>query len=244
MYLFPQNYRRLIAKYAYDADQLVRDELHKGIITSERDYVSNLTRELRNKWNTINGVHCYAKSLNFSDEQKYGCDGVMVFINSDKQVYKVGLFEAKWPRLSHQQPYKWDSISQKLKISHFSHQLQRQSNYQNHAIWELFIIEYAFYMQPKQFDNLGSTCIWHNLVYSYDSTRNKRKIWDNQHLYTLVSNVPKYFFTKNFGKNIGHMVNKILLCREAKPLQLNNKVNFEKMFEDFSFLLILEYKRG
>jgi len=57
---------------------------------------------------------------------------------------KICLFETKWPRVKNDPSYNWDYIEKKSKISHFSSQVERQSNWtKDVAIWEMFFYEEA-----------------------------------------------------------------------------------------------------
>ncbi len=115
---------KLVAASAYKVDWNCRFELNTGVIADERDYVSNLTKGIRDYWQFSGLPHfLHSQTLPRPQESKFGCDA-MIVIRFDNEA-KVCLFEAKWPRLS-VASHSWDSIQRSTNISHFSDKLQRQ----------------------------------------------------------------------------------------------------------------------
>jgi hypothetical protein len=176
----------LIASMAYAEDRSCRLDLSKGVVVNERDYVSNLTRGIRDFWR-YRGLPSFAHSQTLSPhyEGKFGCDAMIVVRHKDAA--RVCLFEAKWIRFD--KP--WDSFQKKSGISHFSDQLQRQSQWTEHtAIWELFIVGQKPRKQPPHFDPWASTCIWHKDTYEFDKTwRSSASLWKDSELEKLVRSI-------------------------------------------------------
>lgn len=209
----------LISNIVYYEDMFTRKELHSNNISNERDYVSNLTSNLRHiyrKWGIPNYV--YSKVLPDNTERRLGCDGlIMVKIDS---ILKIALFEAKWPRLLLDPKYQWDKID-KNGISHFSNQLNKQSIWSKYFyIFELFIMEHDFTLQPLNFDDWGSTCISHKKAYLFDRMYRKSNIkWKNVDLLNLMNmNNTTFINNKN---NLFFMLSNLISCRRGKKYTVN-----------------------
>ena len=210
-----------ISTLAYYADMRTREDLVRGSIVDERDYVSNLTSKIRDAYSHV-GLSCFshAQTLPNIYSHRVGCDALIVCNMGPKS--KICLFEAKWPRLTQSGSYPWDYIQGRSSISHFSDQLQRQSAWSRHvAIWELFISESPFGQQPHPLiDDWGSTCIWHNIAKCYDLTRNRNLIWNSSELANIISPNPRGFFSSNWGRNIREMLLKVLYCWAGDTLEV------------------------
>lgn len=139
----PLNVISELANCAEWADRLVRADLMHGIVVSENDYTSNFTSALRREINSraIPGVSAHSQVLTPRIERKTGTDGCIIFRN--KSHFKVGLFEAKWPRLSTHTNC-WDSMQKSTGKSHFDSQLARQHPLNNFAVWEMFYSEESY----------------------------------------------------------------------------------------------------
>jgi hypothetical protein len=193
-------------------DANCRHDLSKGLITSERDYVSNLATHLRYPAGTIHNSQLSpafglppaafdgpitSYTMPPGHEKVLGCDGIIILSRpvpgTDEVLYKIGLFEAKWPRVfgGHQHIYhtksgnqdRWDSKfnpderPKKSRTpplpelqSHFSNQLIRQHAWASTGIviWEQFFSEQAIGSKPKyNFKKHGSTCILHDEAYEF-----------------------------------------------------------------------------
>jgi hypothetical protein len=174
----------LIASIAYAEDHKCRLDLSQSILVSERDYVSSLTKGIRDFWH-YRGLPCFAHSqtLQTHHERRFGCDAIIVV--KQNNTARICLFEAKWIRFDN----RWDSFQGKSNISHFSHQLQRQSKWiKQAAIWELFIVAHEPKKEPPHFDSWASTCIWHKDTYQFDKTyRSSKSLWTDSELEELVS---------------------------------------------------------
>jgi hypothetical protein len=182
------------------------------LITSERDYVSNLATHLRYPAGTIHNSRLSppfglpptafdgsitSYTMPPGHEKALGCDGIIILSRptpgTNEVLYKIGLFEAKWPRVfgGHQHIYhtksgnqdRWDSKfnpderPKKSRTppfpelqSHFSNQLIRQHVWAKTGvvIWEQFFSEQTIGSSPKHsFKKLGSTCVLHDDAYKF-----------------------------------------------------------------------------
>ncbi len=138
--LAPQNIIAAIVSCAKRADRLVRSDLIRGFVVTENDYTSNFTSAFRREINSRNipGVFAHSQVLTPSVERQTGTDACCIFHNKD--YFKIGLFEAKWPRLSTHID-SWDYLQKRNKKSHFDSQLDRQNRISGLAIWEMFYSE-------------------------------------------------------------------------------------------------------
>lgn len=167
------------------ADRLVRADLMRGFVVNENDYTSNFTSALRREINSrgIPGISAHTQVLSPPVERKTGTDGCIVIRNSTH--FKVGLFEAKWPRLSTHTNC-WDSLQKKTAISHFDSQIARQHALSDFAIWEMFYSEEPYGPNPL-FPDFGSACVWHADAFNVSSTRTQSSPWTDNELTTLLS---------------------------------------------------------
>lgn len=196
-----------LADCAKRADRLVRADLVHGFVVSENDYTSNFTSALRREINSraIPGVSAHSQVLTPSVEQKTGTDGCIIFRNQTK--FKVGLFEAKWPRLSTHVNC-WDSIQKSTTTSHFDYQLEKQASYLSstgYAIWEMFYTEEPYGANPL-FPRFGSSCVWHADAFAISSKRIQTKPWTDTELTSLL---------KTRKTNIGNVVKSICKCKKG-----------------------------
>lgn len=185
MSLFDSTIIDLIKKSAYWADKSIRSELALGYIADENDYTSNFTAEFRRQINakTIPKVTAVSYKINGSLERKTGTDACIILANDTHA--KLCLFEAKLPRLS-KKLNAWDSNQKSTGNSHFSSQLQRQSNFSSEfIIWEMFYCDYAYTKQPRPFLDGTSSCILHSEAQTFDSKRSIKTAWTDQELIDL-----------------------------------------------------------
>lgn len=204
-----------IAKSVYDIDSKVRHELVQNYISDEDDYVSTLMSKIRDLFKKYKNLKaCISKKFPSSQEQKFGCDAMIVFRIND--IAKICAFEAKYPRFKIHPNYAWDSPQKKTKKSHFSDQIKRQSTWKNNLyIWEFFILDYAFRQQGKVFDDFGSTCIWHQPTFNYDRRNiNQTTLWKQQDLINLVTTPSRKLKSKN-SLNIYEILLQILLDKNV-----------------------------
>lgn len=147
-----------------------REDLVQNFLVSEPDYISNLTKGIRDTWQFLRlPALAHSQVLSRRQENVFGCDAVILIRMGSTA--KLCLFEAKYPKLSQSDTYRWDKLQGNLNISHFSNQLERQYRWSHiAAVFEFFILEYPPGKAPKNFDLLASTCIWHLPVFQYDQT--------------------------------------------------------------------------
>lgn len=193
------------------ADRLVRADLIRGFVVSENDYTSNFTSALRREINSRNlpGVHAHSQVLTPTIERKTGTDGCIIFRN--RTHFKVGLFEAKWPRLSTHTNC-WDSLQKKTARSHFDDQLDRQHSLTTFAVWEMFYSEEP-YGANTLFPIFGSACVWHSDAFAVSSTRNQALPWSDTELVSLLG---------ARGEGIDEIVRSILECNQGHPYSTNS----------------------
>lgn len=198
---------------AYAEDHRCRLDLGKGVVVSERDYVSNLTKGIRDFWN-YRKLPCFVHSqtLSTQHEGRFGCDAMIVVKHNN--AVRICLFEAKWIRCDKS----WDSFQGKSGISHFSDQLQRQSKWRKQAaIWEFFILGQKLGDEPPYFDSWASTCIWHKDTYQFDKTyRSSTSLWKNSELEELVRSSP------GRQKNLRSMLQFVCQSRNGTHIPISN----------------------
>lgn len=224
-----------IAKVFYDEDAICREDLAYGKIIDERDYVSNLTLGIRRNTAT-KGFISYSQALEGSYEKKIGCDAVFVFKSTGPEgvQYKVGLFEAKWPRVAIKSNYKWDYPQKSQdKVSHFSSQITRQASFSDQAvIWEMFFLEIPRGRPHHYFDTEGSSCIRHKPAFEH-SNKNNSRVWNNADLDTVMY---------DHCENIQHIIQDMIMCHSGPPLGGDNNglVNVEAQtgFIGFEYLTL------
>jgi hypothetical protein len=207
--LFPPNVIETISDCVAWADRLTRADLQAGIIVTENDYTSNFTSALRREiaGRNVPGLTARIQVLNPTAERGNGADGCIILSNC--QEFKVGLFEAKWPRLS-TKVNSWDSTQKSTGKSHFDDQISRQqfAASQGVAIWEMFYLEHAFGEQPESFPEQGSACVWHEQAMNASRARNQVSPWTDQELEKLV---------RTSGIDTASVVRQICECSKGKP---------------------------
>jgi hypothetical protein len=219
----------IISDLFYTLDTSVRNDLYQNRIADERDYVSRLVTHFNypfgifNKFyfNQIKFQSKWFSKVNSSDnERKFGCDSMIVF-KVDKKL-KVGLFEAKWPRIIKDPNYQWDYAQKKNKESHFTNQIIRQSNWTNHAaIWEMFFYEEKVGTLNNPFDKNASTCIRHSHANSLVSSMpSLQTIWNNNDLISLIQSAQSTSSSISEETNIKQIIFDILTCKFGKPIDI------------------------
>jgi hypothetical protein len=142
--------------------------------------------------NSKTGLTASSFQLTAIEERFTGTDAAIVILRGGSS--KVLLFEAKWPRFS-SVGYKWDSIQPGTGESHFSNQIDRQTNfYPKYAIFEMFYCEYPLKSpsQPIFMESEGSSCVWHSDTFDFCKTRsNPGAIWTQSDLKLLLTNKKK-----------------------------------------------------
>lgn len=211
------------------ADRLIRADLIHGVVVSENDYTSNFTSALRREINSraIPGVSAHSQVLTPSMERMTGTDGCIIFRN--KSHFKVGLFEAKWPRLSTQTNC-WDSLQKSTGKSHFDSQLTRQHSLQDFAVWEMFYSE-EHYGANALFPKYGSACVWHADAFSFSSRRSQIAPWDDVELTALLG---------GYMKGIGDIVKDICMCKQGTPLPADDLPKLLQQFGIKGKVLVID----
>jgi hypothetical protein len=208
--LFPNEIIEVIAECAHWADRLARVDLIAGYIVSENDYTSNFTTAFRRELNgrAIPGLTARIQVLNPTAERELGVDACIVLNNKEKM--KIGIFEAKWPRLSTNRN-SWDSRQRSTGESHFHSQLSRQSVHSNYAaIWEMFYCEYPLLDQPSYFPNFGSACSWHENAYEYSMQRPDYDTpWTDEELIALL---------ERQSITISDVIKAMCVCKVGRPM--------------------------
>ncbi|RZK38536.1 MAG: hypothetical protein EOO61_07885, partial [Hymenobacter sp.] len=188
-------------------DATCRHDLSTQRIISERDYVSNLATHIRyplgaycsgnldSAGNFLNRVRFpYKRSPRFVSvtsapniEQEYGCDGIIIFSfdhGKGKVLHRVGMYEAKWPRLKKNSALivnGWDDIGwrpvskkripppPKIYKSRFTNEILRQQAlvHSGIVVWEQFFCQKDVLYRDANFRLYGSTCIWHEHAHRY-----------------------------------------------------------------------------
>lgn len=226
--LFPPDIIDTIANCAKWADRLTRADLKSGVIVSENDYTSNFTSALRREIDgrNISNLNARIQLINSRSERKHGADGCIILSNHKE--FKVGLFEAKWPKTkTKKRP--WDMIQKNTDQSHFDNQISRQQDAisQGAAVWEMFYSEHDFGEQPLYMPNEGSACVWHEQAIEASRLRkDKKKPWTDEELKKLLQ-------SECF--DIASILRQIFECTKGKALPeqdyntaLSNFVTSEK----------------
>jgi hypothetical protein len=224
-----------IADLFYRLDIAVRTDLSRGIIADERDYVSRMVTHMNYPFGILTNVifkdlliksEWFAQVNSSSLEQKFGCDFMIVF-EVNNQV-KVALIEAKWPRVIINPNYCWDYIQKSNKISHFTDQINRQSNWTNLAfIWEMFFYEESPTIESNPFDKYASTCIPHSFALdAVKSNSNLSSLWDNNDLINLIQTTQLNGYNGSNETNIYTMVFNLLRCNYGKPIDISPSDSF------------------
>lgn len=158
------NYRiaDAIAYLFTDIDNQCRSELRAGVIVSEPVYVATFAARIRDLLRA-SSWGCYAQVIEPTLERKLGVDGIILFRHGNQ--IKVGLFEAKWPRIT-QANYGWDQLVD--GVSHFSSQILRQRTFsKSAAIWEMFLNEGPDGEASPPFKYHGNSCSLHNNAFDH-----------------------------------------------------------------------------
>jgi hypothetical protein len=209
---------------------MIRHDLAFGFIAGENDYTSNLTSTIRRQINGIkrvspSGLSATSFVLQPKTERKIGCDAAIILANNKAQEFKVCCFEAKLPRLK--TPKKsWDSKQQKIKLSHFSEQIKKQTHVSNKfAVWEMFYCEYDFKKQPSFMNDRKSSCIWHQDAYAKVQEKGDSNKWTNTDLQNLLTRV-------TYQTGIDDMVRDVCECKQGELIKGSDYVS---IFDEYGF---------
>lgn len=221
---------QIISNLFYLLDTNVRNDLYWNRIADERDYLSRIVTHFNYPFGIFNQFFFnhmkfqskwFAKVNNGHQERKFGCDSMIVFRVNNK--IKVGLFEAKWPRVIKDPNYQWDYNQKSTKTSHFTNQILRQSKWTSYAaIWEMFFYEEKVGTFNRPFDKNASTCVRHSFANSLvSSTPSLQTIWNNNDLTTLIQSAQTTSFDGGTKQtNIEQIIFDILTCSFGKPIDI------------------------
>lgn len=201
---------------AYTIDYRCRRDLCTRTLNDERQYVAALTTRMRDHVERLGVPFLFhAQALDATQERLLGCDAALLF-HLDEGI-KVGLFEAKWPRLLTSR-YSWDRAQGRTSVSHFTDQLLRQSRVGSHvAVWELLMLEASPGQRHVGFDIWGATCLWHAEADAFNRTRSTpQAVWSQDDARGLARSV------KRRRKNLGTCVRRLVDCSVGSPVAVSN----------------------
>jgi hypothetical protein len=204
-----------IAGVVYTIDFRCRRDLCTRTLNNEPQYVAALTTRIRDYLECL-GVPalCHAQALPATQERLLGCDAALLFHLNEG--IKVGLFEAKWPRLLTSR-YSWDRAQGGTGVSHFTDQLSRQSRVASHvAVWELLMLEACPGQYHVGFDIWGATCLWHSEADAFNHTRSSpQAVWSQYDARGLARSVTRH------RKNLGTCVRRLVECSVGSPVAMS-----------------------
>ncbi|MDO7174181.1 hypothetical protein [Mariniflexile sp. AS56] len=226
------NIADIIAINCSNIDVECRKELERGVLVSERDYVTALTTRIRVEIGNHIGLRTHAQTLNPTIENKNGVDGIIVFKIGNE--IKAGIFEAKRPQVL-KKNHPWDYPSSR-KLSHFSEQIQKQRKWRGQlAIWEMFFNEGPKGHESPPFEYFGSSCVWHDNAYNFMNTQGLIfNCWNTTKLKQLLSSDCVNFYTIIFD---------MISCKAGKKHKINIKDQncriFSELDDNFSMTIPL-----
>lgn len=231
--LFPPDIILKVSRCAYHADRLIRTDLIDKYVISENDYTSQFTSAFRREVNALAhpGLTARIQLLAGGAERALGADACVIFDNG--QEIKVGIFEAKWPRLSTHVNC-WDSKQIATGRSHFDSQLARQNPlHPNIAVWEMFYCEYPFEHQPSFMPDFGSACVWHEDAFKVSLSRSRSvHPWSDIELKAML---------ETSCVTIADIITEICLCNRGVPVRKGSE---SKLFGDLGLphsALVISY---
>jgi hypothetical protein len=175
---------------------------------------------------TVNGIgfksKWFAKVLSGHHERKFGCDSMLIFKVNNK--IKIGLFEAKWPRILKNPSYQWDYTQKSTKTSHFTDQINRQSRWSKQAaIWEMFLLEEKVGVSRSPFDNNASSCVKHiyakNMI---DKNSSLQTLWNNFDLINLIKSEQTLKYNGTNETNLKSIIFDILTCSFGEAIEIHS----------------------
>lgn len=202
----------IIAFYCSRIDFLCRQELHRNILVSERDYVTALSTRIRDELRIQLQIPCHSQTVRQRIENENGVDGIIVFKWGDE--IKVGLFEAKRPQITINN-HQWDDLSIR-SVSHFSEQIENQHKWLGaFALYEIFFNEGNSGFCSPPFDYFGSSCVWHNNAYDFMNSQGLVfNPWTSDKLKLLLENNCTNFYS---------VIYDIISCKQGKRFKIDNK---------------------
>ncbi|MCG2701247.1 hypothetical protein L6267_03715 [Candidatus Parcubacteria bacterium] len=214
-----------IAEIIYGVDKRCRIDLHNKFIAHEDNYTASFTTRLYDVFQAkglTGSSYCLGRVLTKREERYFGCDGVFVFRCGDN--FKIGLFEAKWPRFNIKPNNSLDKMPAKKlgkHLSHFSDQLRRQNSLLGVAIWEMLYDNRRPGNVSGSYDKYGSSCIWHNEAYNYYKKNITQNAWKDRD----IDKIKKI--------NIYKVVESILSCKHGQIFnQKDGKIKISNSEKD------------
>jgi hypothetical protein len=201
-----------LANLALISDREIRSDLSREYISSENDYTSNFTGAFRRNVNTYSDTGLSATSFLVPPdvERAGGIDATIIISNTTAS--KVIFFEAKWPRFAIPN-FAWDYAQTATGLSHFSDQLDRQSQMPSkYPVFEMFYVEFPFTEQPNFLFDYNSSCLWHDDAVAF---RNQRAtpdaIWTQNDCEDLL---------KKSSHNIGFILGTVAACSKGQSIAM------------------------
>ncbi len=202
-----------LVRFGRISDREIRSDLSLGLIVTENDYTSNFTGAFRRNVNCYSRTGLSARSFLLTPqlERAGGIDATIII--SDKTSSKIMFFEAKWPRFKLAN-YKWDYAQTAPGLSHFSDQLDRQSQLSPaYPVFEMFYVEFPFRKQPAFLLDQYSSCVWHDDAIAFRSGRSgPMSVWTQKDCEDLI---------KNASCDIGVILESVAACRRGQPINSN-----------------------
>lgn len=217
------NLADFIAIHCSRIDLICRKELERGILVSERDYVTALTTRIRDEISRNMNLQCHAQTLRPRIENENGVDGIIVFKSGNE--IKAGIFEAKRPQVL-KRNHPWDYLSSR-KVSHFSEQIENQRKWKGQlAIWEMFFNEGAKGIESPPFDFFGSSCVWNENAYNFMNLQGLIfNCWNTAKLKQLLNADCVSFYSIIFD---------IISCKAGKRHKIDIENQSCRVFSEFN----------
>lgn len=208
-----------INEHILKIDKECSKHLKKGVIVNENSFTAILTIKIYEQLHE-KGVPCYAKVLPRNQEEKYGCDAIIVI--KEEYGYCVGFWEAKLPRKG----VSWDRLHN--GVSHFKKQIAIQ-NKNKLCSWEVFYNDGS--ISDNTFVNTleSSLCVWRDDIETFQNN-NSIKLWNNKHLRGI----------SNKGKNFADILKDMALCIRNK--QVINKSDYVEIITEENKTTVPIYK--
>ncbi|WP_444684523.1 hypothetical protein [Alkalicoccus luteus] len=210
-----------LAAFIQVIDEVCREDLNKGDINNERDYVSHFMAYLRRPYGIAKLGHpsiARAITLPSRQERLFGADGLIVFRKGNES--KQMLFEAKYCKPKQNNPWDYTLKSKSKKVSHFTDQLDRQRQWRRlFSIWEMFQNDYPNGdLNSYNFVQYGSTCVWHEDAdtFANKDIRPNGKTWTNNRIKPLL---------QQKAKSINHIMYETLRCKKGEKLSVQMEEN-------------------
>jgi hypothetical protein len=198
----------LVAYHFMKIDYRCREDLQRGRIVSERDYVSTFATRVRDSLTPH--FQCHSQTVRPQTETENGVDGIIVFKLDN--LIKIGLFEAKRPQFTHSN-LRWDVLSSR-NVSHFTEQIENQRKWKNiFAIWEVFINETPDGNLSPILEPYGSSCVWNDKAFSF---ANRERLYPNKWTTPKLKDL-----LSESGISLYSIIYDIISCKQGKLFEIN-----------------------